>query len=222
MEIRDSFEARKNETNVEVSEPGLLSQRHSKTKTKDSIAKKQIKRALHGCDGQAGCPTVVSKRQQSGEIMNRQKSRNDPTLGMMVTRLAWMAQRFVSSKRPTRYAKSSDQDEISTEMEKSHKRCIEKSNNIISKIHGGKSTFRCLLKGTNGRRLKTQVGLEVLGNFTDQTLKWKLADQKLCALLELSNFAKSHGTRAVAMGLLHSSRNGGALPTRSNPRNGAE
>ena len=26
------------------------------------------------------------------------------SLGMMVTRLAWMAQRLVSSKRPTRYA----------------------------------------------------------------------------------------------------------------------
>ena len=50
-----------------------------------------------------------------------------------------------------------------------------------------------------------------LSNFTDKTLEGKLADQELCGLLELADLSKSNGTRAVAMGLLDSSRGGGRL-----------
>ena len=40
-----------------------------------------------------------------------------------------------------------------------------------------------LLQGHHGGALEPQVGLEVLGDFTDQTLEWKLADKELSGFL---------------------------------------
>lgn len=51
-----------------------------------------------------------------------------------------------------------------------------------------------LLESTNGRGLEAQVGLEVLGNLTNQTLEGKLADQKLSGLLVATNLTQSDGT----------------------------
>ena len=62
-----------------------------------------------------------------------------------------------------------------------------------------------LLEGKHGRALEPQVGLEVLGNLTNQALEWQLADQKLGGLLVLSDLTKSDSSWSVAMGLLHSS-----------------
>ena len=45
----------------------------------------------------------------------------------------------------------------------------------------------CLLKCQYGRGLETQIGLEVLGNLTDQTLEGCLADQKFGGLLILTD-----------------------------------
>ena len=47
--------------------------------------------------------------------------------------------------------------------------------------------------------LKSQVGFEVLSDFTDETLKWKLADQEFRGLLVLADFTKSDGTGAVSV-----------------------
>ena len=51
-----------------------------------------------------------------------------------------------------------------------------------------------LLKSTNGGGLEAKVGLEVLGNFTDQTLEGELADQKLSGLLVATDLTESDGT----------------------------
>lgn len=59
-----------------------------------------------------------------------------------------------------------------------------------------------LLKGTNSRALETQVGLEVLCDFTHETLEGQLADQEFRRLLVATNFTQSDGTRLVAVRLL--------------------
>lgn len=44
---------------------------------------------------------------------------------------------------------------------------------------GDEVGFGGFLQGHNGRRLESEVGLEVLGNFTDETLEGELSDQEL-------------------------------------------
>jgi len=67
-----------------------------------------------------------------------------------------------------------------------------------------------LLESTDGGGLEAQVGLEVLSDFTDQTLEWQFADQQLSRLLVTTDLTESDGTRLVAMGLLDTSgRRGG-------------
>lgn len=51
-----------------------------------------------------------------------------------------------------------------------------------------------LLEGTDGRRLEAEVGLEVLGDLTDQTLEGKLADQEIGGLLVATDLTESDGT----------------------------
>ena len=68
-----------------------------------------------------------------------------------------------------------------------------------------------LLEGQHGRGLEAQVGLEVLGNLTDQALEGQLADQQLVRLLVLEDLAQGDGSRAVAVGVLHATGGGGGL-----------
>ena len=56
-----------------------------------------------------------------------------------------------------------------------------------------KASLRSFLKSTDSRRLESQVSLEVLSDFTDKTLEWKLADQELGGLLVTTDFTKSNG-----------------------------
>ena len=63
-------------------------------------------------------------------------------------------------------------------------------------------SFASLLKSHDGRALEAQLGLEVLGDFTDQTLEGQLADEKLGALLVATDLTESHGTGPVTMRLL--------------------
>ena len=51
-----------------------------------------------------------------------------------------------------------------------------------------------LLESTDGGGLETEVRLEVLSNFTDQTLEGELADQELGGLLVATDFTESDGT----------------------------
>jgi hypothetical protein len=62
---------------------------------------------------------------------------------------------------------------------------------------GDEVSFRGFLEGTDGRRLESEVGLEILGDFTDQTLEGKLPDQELGGLLVPSDFTKGDGTRLI-------------------------
>ncbi|KYN35149.1 hypothetical protein ALC56_10323, partial [Trachymyrmex septentrionalis] len=74
--------------------------------------------------------------------------------------------------------------------------------------------FARLLKGHDGRALEAEIGLEVLSDFTDQSLERKLADQKLRALLVTTNLTKSDGSRTITMRLLHTSSCGSTLTRR--------
>jgi hypothetical protein len=67
------------------------------------------------------------------------------------------------------------------------------------------------LQSHDGRALETQVGLEILGDFSDQALEWQLADQKLSRLLVATNLTKSDGAGTITMGFLDSSSGRGTL-----------
>jgi hypothetical protein len=51
-----------------------------------------------------------------------------------------------------------------------------------------------LLESTDGGGLEAQVGLEVLGDLTDQTLEGELADEQLSGLLVATDLTESDGT----------------------------
>jgi len=62
-----------------------------------------------------------------------------------------------------------------------------------------------LLKSTNGCALKPEISFEILSNLSYESLEGQLADQQLGGLLVTTNLTKSHGTRAITMGFLHTS-----------------
>ena len=68
-----------------------------------------------------------------------------------------------------------------------------------------------LLQGHDGGALEAQIGLEVLGDLTDQALEGQLADQQLGGFLVATDLTESHGTGPVTMGLLDTSGGRGAL-----------
>ncbi|KAF4381011.1 hypothetical protein F8388_011933 [Cannabis sativa] len=73
-------------------------------------------------------------------------------------------------------------------------------------------SLRSLLKSRNGARLESKIGLEVLSDFPHQSLERKLSDQKLSALLVLSDLPKGNSSGPETMWLLHSSGGGSRLP----------
>ena len=70
------------------------------------------------------------------------------------------------------------------------------------------------LKGQHGGSLETQIGLEILGNLTNQTLERELADQQVSRLLVTTDLTKSDGSGAITVGLLDTSCGGGRLTSR--------
>ena len=58
------------------------------------------------------------------------------------------------------------------------------------------------LESHDGRGLESEVSLEVLCDFTHQTLEGKLADEELSALLVTTDLTESYGTRPVPVGFL--------------------
>ncbi len=72
-------------------------------------------------------------------------------------------------------------------------------------------SLRGLLEGHDGGALEAQVGLEVLGDLTDETLEGQLADEELGRLLVATDLTESDGTGAIPVGLLHTSGSGGGL-----------
>merc|ERR1712213_230381 len=73
-------------------------------------------------------------------------------------------------------------------------------------------SLRSFLESHDGRRLETQVSLEILGDFSDETLEGQLADQKFSGLLVTTDLTKSDGTGPITMGLLDTSGGGGGFP----------
>ena len=72
-------------------------------------------------------------------------------------------------------------------------------------------SFGGFLKSTDSRGLEAQVGLEVLGDFTDETLEGQLADEQLGGFLVASDFTERNGAGSVSVGLLDSSSDGSRL-----------
>jgi len=68
-----------------------------------------------------------------------------------------------------------------------------------------------LLESTDGRGLEAEIGLELLGNLTNETLEGELADQELGRLLVATDLTESDGTGLIAMGLLDTSGRRGLL-----------
>jgi len=58
------------------------------------------------------------------------------------------------------------------------------------------------LKGTDGRALEAEIRLEILSDFTNETLEGELADEKLSGLLVATDFTESDGTRLIPVRLL--------------------
>jgi hypothetical protein len=69
---------------------------------------------------------------------------------------------------------------------------------VFEKTH--QVSFGGFLQGQDGRTLETQVGFEVLGDFTNQTLERKFADQEFRGFLVSTDFTKGNGTGAVTVG----------------------
>lgn len=66
-------------------------------------------------------------------------------------------------------------------------------------------TLTGLLQGQDSRRLEAEVGLEILSDFTNETLEGELPDKELSRLLVATDFTKSDGSRTEPMRLLHAS-----------------
>lgn len=69
--------------------------------------------------------------------------------------------------------------------------------NCRLKMEWGNKTAGTDLQSSNGSTLEPQVCLEVLSDFTDQTLEWQLADQQLCGFLVPPDLSQCHGARPI-------------------------
>lgn len=68
-----------------------------------------------------------------------------------------------------------------------------------------------LLQSHDGGALEAQVGLEVLGDLSDEALEGQLADEQLGGFLVASDLSESDGAGPVAVRLLDSAGGRGAL-----------
>ena len=69
-----------------------------------------------------------------------------------------------------------------------------------------------LLKGHDSRALEAEISLEVLSNFTYQTLEWELADQEFSRFLVSTDLTESDSSGPVTMGFLDSPCGRSRLP----------
>jgi histone H3 len=68
-----------------------------------------------------------------------------------------------------------------------------------------------LLQSHDSRALEAQIGLEVLGDLTDEALEGQFPNEQFRRLLVTTDLSEGHGTGPVTMGLLHSPRRRGTL-----------
>jgi hypothetical protein len=59
---------------------------------------------------------------------------------------------------------------------------------------GDQISLHGLLKSTDGGCLKTQIGLDVLSDFANKTLKGKLSNEKLTRFLIATDLTKGNGS----------------------------
>jgi len=69
-------------------------------------------------------------------------------------------------------------------------------------------SLRGFLESSNSGRLETKIGLEILGNLTNETLERKFADEKFGRLLVTTDLTESDGTGPVPVRFLHTSGGG--------------
>jgi hypothetical protein len=67
------------------------------------------------------------------------------------------------------------------------------------------------LQGHDGGALEAEIGLEILSDFSYETLEGELPDQKFGRLLITTDFSESYGTGPVTMGFLNTAGGGCAL-----------
>ena len=70
-------------------------------------------------------------------------------------------------------------------------------------------SFRCFLESHYSRGLESEIGLEILGNFTDQSLEGQFSEQKLSRLLVTSDLTKSNSSWSESVCLLDTSSSWG-------------
>lgn len=63
---------------------------------------------------------------------------------------------------------------------------------------GDEVSLNGLLESTNGGRLETEVGLEILSDFTNETLERKLSDQELGRLLVTTDLTESDSSWLIS------------------------
>ena len=73
-------------------------------------------------------------------------------------------------------------------------------------------SLRGLLKGHDGGALEAEIGLEILGDLTDETLEGELADEELSGLLVPPDLPEGDSSRPVPVGLLDSTSGGSRFP----------
>ena len=72
-------------------------------------------------------------------------------------------------------------------------------------------SLRGLLEGHDGGALEAEIGLEILGDLTDETLEGELADEELSGFLVSPDLTESDGSGPVAVRFLHASGGGGGF-----------
>ena len=70
---------------------------------------------------------------------------------------------------------------------------------------GDEVSLNGFLESADGGGLESEIGLEVLCNFPDETLEGELADQELGGFLVTTDLTESDGTGTITMGLLDTS-----------------
>lgn len=113
------------------------------------------------------------------------------SFGWMVTRFAWMAAEFVSSKSETRYASDASCRAITADDWKRKSVCW---------IRLGLQTKQ-LSKLANSY-------FEILRNFTNKTLEGQLANEEFSWFLVATDFTQGNSSRAETMRLLHTTGSG--------------
>jgi len=58
-------------------------------------------------------------------------------------------------------------------------------------------SFTGFLECSNGGGLESQVGLEILGNLTNESLERELSDKELSRLLVTTNFTEGNRSRSI-------------------------